>query len=148
MRRRAAIILGVLVVVMAIGLEIGSRYWVSSTICVVISNDGAQPMDDVVASYADTQVSLGQVAAGTSTKVWFNHKGRKPLVLKFMQKGNPMTGYEVDDFDPVELRESGSRLVLVVNGSQFQRYIERDDSIKTPPRLLDRLVEWIRDELH
>ena len=58
-----------------------------------------------------------------------------------------MKGFKVDEFDPMEHRRDGSRLVLVVKSNQVERYVEEDDSIKSPPRMLERLMDWIKDEL-
>ena len=148
MSRRALIILGVLIVTLAIGLELASRHWATTTACALIVNEGSEPMQGVVASYADTRVSLGNLAPGEKSKVWFSAAGRGALKFEFTQKGNPMTGFKVDEFDPMELRRDASRLVLVVRSNQVERYVEEDESVKSAPRMLDRLLEWIRDELH
>ncbi len=149
MSRRVVIILGILVVAIAVGLECATRYWGSSTTAsAMIVNEADEPMVGVFASYADTRVSLGTLAPGEKTKVWFSAAGRGQLKLEFTQKGNPMSGFKVPDFDPEEHRRDGTRLVLAVKGDQFERYVEEDDSVKSPPRMLDRLIEWIRDELH
>ena len=55
-----------------------------------------------------------------------------------------MKGFQVDDFDPAEHRRDGSRLVLGVKTGQVQRYVETDESIKSAPRLFERLVDWIK----
>ena len=104
-------------------------------------------MQGVVASYADTRVSLGSLAPGEKSKVWFSAAGRGPLKFEFTQKGNPMTGFKVDEFDPMEHHRDASRLVLAVKSNQVERYVEEDESVKSAPRMLDRLMEWIRDEL-
>jgi hypothetical protein len=147
MSRRVVIILGILVVAIAVGLECATRYWGTTTASAMIVNEADEPMVGVFASYADTRVSLGTLAPGEKTKVWFSAAGRGLLKLEFTQKGNPMTGFKFDDFDPAEHRRDATRLVLVVKEGQVQRYVEEDDSVKSPPRMLDRLIDWIRDEL-
>ncbi len=113
----------------------------------MIVNEADEPMEGLFASYADTRVNLGTLAPGEKAKVWFSASGKGLLKVEFTQKGNPMKGFKVDDFDPAEHRRDGSRLVLAVKGGQFERYVEEDDSVKSPPRMLDRLLDWIRDEL-
>ena len=88
------------------------------------------------------------IAPGGKSKVWFSGAGEGPLNLEFTQKGNPLKGFNVDDFDPIEHRRDGTRLVLVVKSDQVERYVEEDDSVKSPPRMLDRLMDWINDQLH
>jgi hypothetical protein len=146
--RRLLIVFGVLVVALAIGLEVASRYWGSGAACVVIVNEGAEPMQGVVASYAGTRMSLGMLEPGERGKVWFSGAGRGALRLDFTQKGNPLSGFKLDDYDPMEHRRDATQLALVVKNGQVERFVEEDASVKSPPRMLDRLLEWIRDGLH
>ncbi len=148
MSRRLVIVVGVLVVAIAVGLECAMRYWGTSTASVMIVNEGDESMQGVSASYADTRVDLGALAAGAKSKVWFSSAGRGQLKVDFTQKGNPLKGFKVDDFDPDKHRRDATRLVLVVKGDHFERFVEEDDSVKSPPRMLDRLLDWIRDQLH
>jgi hypothetical protein len=147
MSRRWVIILCVLIVTLAVGLEWASRFWGSQTTSALVVNEGTEPMHAVFASYANTRISLGTIAPGEKSKVWFSAAGRGALKLEFSQKGNPLTGFKVEDFDPMEHRRDASRLVLVVKSNQVERYVEEDDSVKSPPRLLDRLLDWIKDEI-
>ena len=110
----------------------------------MVENDGDQPMEDLVASFGDTKVNLGTVAPGGQAKVWFSGAGRGVLSFEFVQQNNPMKGFKVEEFNPLELRRDGSRMVLVVKANQVERFVEEDASIKTPPRLFDRLMSWIR----
>jgi hypothetical protein len=148
MSRRWVIILCVLIVALAAGLEWALRYWGSQTTSALVVNEGTEPMHDVFASYADTRISLGTLAPGEKGKAWFSAAGRGALKLEFTQKGNSLTGFNLEDFDPTAHRRDGSRLVLVVKSNQVERYVEDDDSVKSPPRLLDRLMDWIKDEIH
>ena len=147
MSRKKTIIVGVLILFVAVGLELAYRSTGSGTGCAQVVNEGNEPMEGLVATYAGNSVNLGALAPGEKTRVWFSAAGKKPLKLEFTQKGNPMKGFQVDDFDPMEHRRDGSRLVLGVKTGQVERYVETDDSIKSPPRMLERLVDWIRSEL-
>ena len=83
------------------------------------------PWTDLVAELSRTPaISLGTLAPGQSTKVWFSAAGKGPLKLEFTQKGNPLQGFQVDDFDPDEHRRDGLRLVLVVKNNQVERFVE------------------------
>ena len=114
MTRRKWIILGALLVLLSIGAELVVRPWNSSKGCVQIVNQGDDPMDDLILSYGGTKVRVGGLGAGQSTNVWFTIGGKGTLNLEFKQKGNPMTGFQVPDFDPAENLADGLRLVLVV----------------------------------
>jgi hypothetical protein len=146
MSRRKAVILGILVVILAIGLEWAFREGGAGSGCAVVENDGAQPMEGLVASFADAKVNLGTLPAGEKAKVWFSGAGRGALSFEFTQQNNPMKGFKIEEFNPTELRRDGSRMVLVVKSNQVERYIEEDASIKTPPRLFERLVDWVKDQ--
>jgi hypothetical protein len=148
MSRRKAVILGIVVVLLAIGLEWAFREGGAATGCAVVENDGAQPMEGLIASFAETKVGLGTLAPGEKAKVWFSGGGRGVLAFEFTQQNNPMKGFKIEEFNPMELRRDGSRLVLVVKTNQVERYVEEDASIKTPPRLYDRLMNWIGEQLH
>lgn len=104
-------------------------------------------MVGLVASYAGTRIALGELLPGEETKVWFSGAGRGSLKFEFTQKGNPMNGFSVDEFDPMEHHRDGSRLVLRVKSNQVARNVEEDDNVKTPPRMLAWLMEWIREEI-
>ncbi len=148
MSRRWVVILCVLVVAIAAGLELALRYWGAPAVSALVVNEGTEPMQDVFASYGNTPLSLGSLAPGQKTKVWFSAAGRRPLNLEFIQKGNPLKGFKVEDFDPLEHRTSATRLVMVVKNNQVEQYVEEDDSVKSPPRMLDRLMDWISEQLH
>jgi hypothetical protein len=144
--RNKAVIIGVLILAVAIGLEWAFRFGAAATGCALVENDGVYPIEGLAATYAGTKASLGTLAPGGKTKFWFSGAGRGVLSFEFTQRENPMKGFKVDDFDPAELRSDGSRLVLVVKKNQIERYVEEEETIKTPPRLLERLANWIRDQ--
>ena len=66
------------------------------------------------------RVSLGD-SSGRKDQGLVQRAGRGTLKLEFTQKGNPMKGFKVDEFDPMEHRRDGSRLVLVVKSNQVER---------------------------
>jgi hypothetical protein len=147
MSRCIAVILGVLIVAISLGLEWAVREGGAGTGCAMVENDGPQPMERVVATYAGSKVNVGTIAPGAKAKVWFSGAGRRVLSFEFTQQDNPMKGFQIQDFNPPELRRDGSRLVLVVKNNQVERYVEEDESVKSPPRMLDRLMDWIKDQL-
>lgn len=147
MSRRTVVILGVSVVALALGLEWAFRFGSAGTGCAQVINEGLTPMEGLIANYGGSKVIAGTLAPGEKIKVWFSNAGKGPLSLEFTQSGNPLKGFKVDDFDPIELRHDGSRLVLVVKTGQVMRFVEEEESMKSPPRMLDRLIEWLRDEL-
>ncbi len=135
MTRRKWIILGVLIVLLTIGAELLVRPWNSSKGCVQVDNQGDAAMDDLVLSYGETKVSVGRLGAGQSTNVWFTAGGKDTLSLEFNQKGNPMKGFQVREFDPAENLANGLKLVLVVKNDRVERSME-DDQSTTPLKSL------------
>jgi hypothetical protein len=145
--RRSAVILGILVIMLAVGLEWAFRMGASATGCALIENGGVQPIEGLVAMYAGTKASLGTLDPGAKTKVWFSGAGRGVLSFQFTQRDNPMLGFKVEDFDPAELRRDGARMVLAIKYNEVVRYIEEEETIKSSPRMFERLVDWIKEEL-
>jgi hypothetical protein len=135
MTRRNWIILGVLIVLLTIGAEFLVRPWNSSKGCVQVDNQGDAAMDDLILSYGETKVRVGELGTGRSTNVWFTVAGKDTLSLEFNQKGNPMKGFQVQDFDPAENLANGFKIVLVVKNNRVERFME-DDQSTTPLKSL------------
>jgi hypothetical protein len=139
MTRRKWIILGVFIVLLTIGAELAVRPWNSSKGCVQVDNQGDAAMDDLILSYGETRVRVGGLGAGRSTNVWFTAGAKDTLSLEFNQKGNPMKGFQVQEFDPAENLANGLKLILVVKNNRVERFME-DDQSTTP---LKSLVESV-----
>jgi len=144
MSRRKWTILVALVVFLSVGVELLVRQWNASRACVQVVNDGDGLMDDLVVSYSGTNVALGPLGPGQSTKVWFTAARRGILTLEFKQKGNPLAGFQVPDFDPAEIRRTGSKLVLVVKQNRVERFMDDDETSTSVENLTDRIREWLR----
>jgi hypothetical protein len=144
MSRRQWTLLVALVIAIGVGAELAVRPGSSSKSCIQIVNEGDGTMDDLVASYADTRLSLGRLAAGESVKAWFTGAGRATLTLDFKQVGSALKGVQIQEFDPVANRRSGSKLVLIVKHDHVEQFVEDDDSVKNIDTLLDRIRELVR----
>ena len=99
-------------------------------------------MDDLILSYGETKVRVGGLGAGRSTNVWFTAAGKGTLSLEFNQKGNPMKGFQVQDFDPAENLTNGFKLVLVVKNNRVERFMD-DDQSTTPLKSLMESVSGL-----
>ena len=128
MTRRNWIILGVLIVLLTIGAELLVRPWNSSKGCVQVDNQGDAAMEDLILSYGETKVRVGGLGVGGSTNVWFTVAGKDTLSLEFNQKGNPMKGFQVQDFDPADNLANGLKLVLIVKNDRIERSMDDDQS--------------------
>jgi hypothetical protein len=147
MSRRSWIIIATLVLLLVVGAEVVVRTWRSPKACVQIVNQGEAAIDDLVVSYAQTQVRAGKVGAGESAHVWFTAGKPGALRIDFRQKGNPLSGFQVPDFDPIENRSAGLKLVLVVKTNLVQRSMEDDEAMTPLESLVERLKAWIMADL-
>ena len=145
-QRRWAILVAA-VILAAVGAELAVRHWYSASGCVQIVNEGDGPLDDLLISYADTKVARGPLGVGQSTNVWLTVAGRGTLSLEFQQKGNPLRGFEVHDFDPAENLRNGFKLVLIIKPNRVERFMDDDPSAISMTTLGDRIMEWIRSDL-
>jgi hypothetical protein len=143
MSRRRWIILASLAVLL-VGAEVTVRHWVAPKSCVQITNKGDGAIEDLVVSYAGTQVAVGRLPAGQSTQVWLSAGPKGLLCLDFKQKGNGLAGFQVPDFDPAEIRRDGLKLVLIVKPNEVERFMD-DDPLADRETLEDRIRRWIRD---
>jgi hypothetical protein len=147
MVRRKWIFLVAAIVLVAVGAELAVRWWNGSRGCVQVINEGDGPIDDLVVIYSATRVDLGRLGPGLSAKAWFSPAGRGTLTLEFKQNNNPLKGFKIQDFDPVENHRTGSKLVLVVKLNRIERFMEEDESSMEVDNLADRMREWIRPRL-
>jgi hypothetical protein len=141
MTRRKWIILGVLLLLLTVGAELLVRPWNSSKGRVQVDNQGDAAMDDLVVNYGGTKVRVGRVATGQSANVWFTVGSKGMLTLEFNQKGNPMNGFQLEEFDPAENLANGFKVVLVVKNNRVERFMEDDDRPTTTP--LQSLLESV-----
>jgi hypothetical protein len=140
MTRRRWLILGTLLLLLTIGGEFLVRPWNSTKGSVQVVNQGDSTMDDLVVSYGQTRVRIGSLGAGKSTNVWFTAAGKGSVSLEFKQKGNPMTGFQVQEFDPTENLANGLKLVLIVKDNRVERFMDDEQSSSTPWKSLMDIV--------
>ena len=100
-------------------------------------------MNDLVLSYAGTKVNVGELGAAQSTHAWFTAGEKGTLSLEFNQKGNPMKGFQVADYDPAENLANDLKLVLVVKDNRVERAVEDDPTPTTPLKSLMNSVSGL-----
>jgi hypothetical protein len=146
MARRRWIIPVSLAALLLLGAEVAVRQWVvAPKTCVQITNRGDAAMEDLVVSYAGSQVAVGRLPVGQSTHVWLSAGPKGLLRLDFKQKGNALTGFQIPDFDPAQIRRDGFKLVLVVKSNEIERFMD-DDPLADRETLEDRVRRWIRND--
>ncbi len=140
-------IIAAVLVLLAGAAEMTVRPWKSPKGCVQIVNQGDAALEDLVLSYAGTKVRLGRVGAGRSVQAWFTTGKLGPLNLEFKQKGNPLTGFQVADYDPASNIRDSLKLVLCVKKDQVERSVDDDDTVKARETLIERVKDWLAPEL-
>jgi hypothetical protein len=147
MSHRVRVIL-ITAIVLVLGLELAFRWRSASKTCVEIINKGDSIMEDLVVSFEGSEVAVGPVASGATTHAWLSGRGKGTLTLAFKQKGNPMSGFLLDEFDPRQMRRDGLKMVLQVKPNEVEKYMEDDDTPTGMGGLGGRFREWVAAELH
>ncbi len=89
----------------------------------------------------------GALGAGQSVQAWFTTGKLGPLDLEFKQRGNPLTGFQVADYDPASNIRDGLKLVLCVKKNQVERSVDDDDTVKARETWIERAKDWLVPEL-
>jgi hypothetical protein len=147
MPRRRWIIALSLFIVLLVGAEITLRRWQSPRACVQIINKGTATMENVVVAYNGTTIPVGQLRMDASTHVWLTAGPKGLLKLDFRQKGNPLQGFQVVDFDPMQNLKDSFKLVLVITPKQVERFVEDDEFQQKKETLVERLRSWMSSEI-
>ncbi len=146
MSRRKWIVL-VCVIALAAALEIVVLLAQSARTRVRIINAGATKIENLVVSYSGSKVSVGELSPGETGYAHLSGNQKGTLELAFTQVGNPMSGFQVPDYDPATLRESSLEQVLEIKADQVTRYMEDAEATTPLSRLRDRIVNWVSAEL-
>jgi hypothetical protein len=146
MPQRKWIILGLLVLVLTVGSEMTIGRMGAPRGCVQIVNQSDAPMEDLVASYGGTDVAVKRLGQGESINIWFTAGKRGVLSLDYQQKGNPLNGFKVPDFDPLQNRRDGFKLSLVVRNNLIERSVEDDETTTVLQTLGERIKRWVSSD--
>jgi hypothetical protein len=147
MSQRRWILWGMLVLVLALAAEMSVRRLRAPKGCVQIVNQSDSPMEDLIASYDGTDVAVKRLGQGESINIWFTAGARGMLILDYQQKGNPVNGFTVPDFDPMQNRRDGFKLSLVVKDNYVERTVEDDETTSALQVLGERVKGWISSEI-
>jgi hypothetical protein len=146
-RRKWIILGGMLLLVLTVGAELVIRPWNSSKACVQIVNQGDSAIDDLVAVYGESKITVGRLGSGETTNVWFSAAEKGFISLEFSQNGNPIKGIQMPEFDPIDNIRNGFKLVLVLKKDQVERFMD-DDPTRTPFKtLMDNVMGWFESDV-
>jgi hypothetical protein len=146
MSRRARIVL-ISVVCLVLGIELVARFSAPSTGGVQIVNGADSVIENLVVSFAGSKIALGSLAPGDATVVRLSGKENGTLDLAYTQKGNPVAGFQVADYDPRALRRDGLRLVIQIRPNEVMKYMDDDEDGTPLGKLRGRVSDWFYGEL-
>jgi hypothetical protein len=146
MSRRARIIL-ISVVCLFLGIELVVRFAGPSKASVKIINGADSVIENLVVSFAGSQLAVGSLAPGDATVVWLSGKVKGTLELSYTQRGNPVSGFQVPDYDPRALRRDGLRLVMQIRPNEVTKFMDDEEDGTPLGKLKGRVSDWIYHEL-
>ncbi len=129
----ALIAIGVVVLLSVV--EFGLSHYRGTLGCVMFVNEGAEPIENLRVVLDDQVAEVSRIEAGASAKIYLSGHGKNILRVKYRQKGSPLTGFEIAEFDPDALVKESFQLVLRIRPNEFERY--QDDA---DPSLLERFT--------
>jgi hypothetical protein len=146
MTRRTRNILIVLAIVTAlVATEVTLNLWKGAEACVQVENLGDQPIENLVLTCGKSRAAVPSVAPGASVNLYLAGNSPSTLLISFRQKGNAMTGFQVQKFNPAELAREEFKLVLRVRTNEIERF--QDDFVPVSPlgNLVHNLKNWFWD---
>ena len=146
MSQRKWIILGILALGLAVGSEMAVGRLRAPKGCVQIVNQSDTAMEDLVARYGGTNVAVKRLGQGDSINIWFTAGARGVLSLDYQQKGNPLNGFKVPDFDPWQNHRDGFKLSLIVRNDLVERSVEDDETTTALQTIGERIKGWMSSE--
>ena len=129
MSRRAWIIL-VGVVVLLLGIEVAVRFAGSSRASVQIVNDGDAVIENLVVSFAGSQVAVGNVSPARSAQAWLSgaREGNADTLVHPGGKPDVRVPWS-PDFDPRQMHRDGFKLVLEIRPNEVTKYMDDEDIV-------------------
>jgi hypothetical protein len=146
MPRRRWIVATAVLVTLLVAIEVSMRHWVRPKACVQVINRGEGVIEDLVVVYGDTRMPAGRLTTGQSVQVWLTAGPPGLLRLEYRQKGNPIQGFQIADYDPAQNIQDAYKLVLEIANNQVQRYVEDDETRKQDETLGERIMRWLESD--
>jgi hypothetical protein len=147
MSRRARIVL-IGLVCLVVGIELLVKLSGHSRSSVKIINAADSLIEKLVVSFGETQIAVGSLAPGDATVVWLSGNEKGTLELAYTQKGNPVSGFQIADYDPRALRRDGLRQVIQIKPNEVMKYMDDEDAGTPIGRLRERIGDRISSELN
>lgn len=143
-KRALLVVAGVVLVLTA--AELGFQQLRAPVGCVKVLNAGNEPIENLTLTSGESTARVARVPAGESVRVFLSGRARQPLRVNYRQKGNAMTGFVIEAFNPAELQRERFMLVLTIRPNEYERYMDDGDP-SFLARLSNHVQEWLRDSL-
>lgn len=134
------ILIGAAALLGLVGVEAGYNVLKSPKACVEIENLGPEPIEDLAVACGESRVEGVSIAPGATAKVFVSGRGPGLLSLRFRQKGNALSSFDLPGFDPAQMSREGFRLMLRLRPNEVERF----QDVAEPNTMLGR---WKRDFL-
>jgi hypothetical protein len=141
-KTKRGVLIGIGVVAFLISLELGLNIWRGTQACVEVTNQGAEPIDDLVLTFGSNRVRTGRLDPGASVALYISGVGPGTLGMTFRQQGNPLGSFQIPSFEPSKLKLDNYKLLLNIRPNEIER--SQDDADPATP--LGRLwkARWMR----
>lgn len=148
MSRRKWVLLSCAIALLAVVFEVVVWMNHESRGAIEVVNDGDTTLMNLVVSFGQARIAVGDVRAGDSARVWLDGGRKGTVTLAFTQDRNPLTGFLLDDVELGQLTEENLKMVIHVRPNEVTRSIEDGEDAPTPlAQLWRRFVEQIKSEL-
>ncbi len=146
-RPKRNLIVAVALLLLVVTAEVTLNLWRPPLARVQVVNEGATTIEDLQVSYGRDKAGVARIAPGESSHLTFAGWRRRDLRLKFKQRDNALTEFEVVEFDPPALSREGFKLVVIVKPNAFERGQEDDAAPSARGRIFEVIGGWLERAL-
>lgn len=143
-RKRTLIVVGA--VLFVVGLELGLKSLKAPEATVRIVNVGDAPITDMQLVLGKNTVDVAPIAPQGSSDVRISGRLKQTLKITFRQLDNPLTGFQVPEFDAAALHRDSLILVLEIRSNEFVRSQAPDETPTILGQLARNVSRWFGDE--
>jgi hypothetical protein len=142
-KTKRGVLIGLGAVGLMIAVEVGLNVWRGSQACIEVTNQGAEPIDDLVLTLGSSRVAASRIEAGATVALYISSRESGTLLMTFRQQGNPLGTFQIPEFDPARLKADNFKVMLNVRRNEIERAQEEAD----PATPLGRLVKALMDRI-
>jgi hypothetical protein len=142
-KTKRGVLIGLGLVGLVIATEVGLNVWRGSQACIEVTNQGAEPIDDLVIALGSSRVVGGRLESGATIALYVSGNEPGTLLMTFRQRGNSLGSFQIREFDPARLKADHFKVMLNVRPNEIERAQEEAD----PATPLGRLWKGLLDRV-